>query len=471
MEWFIYSFEQGHKISYFVESGIVETKLGIYINMDFKKELLKNIGFKGGNLFLSLVITIFISRLLGPLGNGIFSLFLANTAFISLIFSFSLSSGIIYLSAKKEIPRSSLFNTLVIIILLQVLFLLFAEVLSGRFHPFFIGINFQGFWIWGILFIASVLFNGYLQALFKGLKWFDSINAIMIGINLFFILVLGILLLQHETIGLTYTILFIKVFILVHLIQVIITSLVWLIKINYRFDFKILDFRQRRELMRFSWLAFFANVFQFLAYRMDFWLVDYFQGEKELGWYALAAKLSQIFWIIPIGAAGVIFPFSTQQVEKITLKMVSLIRVLLFSYFLLGLGVALSAPILIPAFFGSVFQGTVFPFLLLLPGVIIFSMTTLLSAYFAGINRLMINLKVSFFCFLLILIGDILLIPKLGISGAALVSSIGYGFSGIYSLVFFSRQLNIDIKEFIFIKRSDINHLCYLLTQLTRKKC
>jgi O-antigen/teichoic acid export membrane protein len=69
--------------------------------MNFKNELLKNILFKGLNAFLSFIITVLMIRLLGAEGNGFYSLFIANTAIIALIISFSLNSGITYYVAKK----------------------------------------------------------------------------------------------------------------------------------------------------------------------------------------------------------------------------------------------------------------------------------------------------------------------------------------------------------------------------------
>jgi len=97
----------------------------------------------------------------------------------------------------------------------------------------------------------------------------------------------------------------------------------------------------------------------------------------------------------------------------------------------------------------------VIPFIILLPGVIIFSITTLLAAYFAGINRQDINLKISFFCFFTILIGDFLLVPKYGIKGAAIASSVGYALSGIASLFVFSKQSGNTFKELLLAKKKD----------------
>jgi len=79
-----------------------------------------------------------------------------------------------------------------------------------------------------------------------------------------------------------------------------------------------------------------------------------------------------------------------------------------------------------------------------------------LAAYFAGINRQDINFKISFFCFLIILLGDFFLVPKFGKEGAAVASCIGYAFSGFCSLSVFSKQSGWSFKELLVVRKEDI---------------
>ena len=95
--------------------------------MNFKTELIKNIFFKGINVLLSFVVTVLMVRLLGAKGNGIYSLFIANTAIIALIAGFSFNSGLTYYSAKNEFSPGALLNSAFVLLLIQMLFILFAE--------------------------------------------------------------------------------------------------------------------------------------------------------------------------------------------------------------------------------------------------------------------------------------------------------------------------------------------------------
>ncbi len=90
---------------------MVKIIVPILMRMNFKTELIKNILFKGINVLLSFVVTVLIVRLLGAQGNGIYSLFMANTAIIVLVVGFSFNSGLTYYSAKNEFSPGALFNS------------------------------------------------------------------------------------------------------------------------------------------------------------------------------------------------------------------------------------------------------------------------------------------------------------------------------------------------------------------------
>ena len=202
-------------------------------------------------------------------------------------------------------------------------------------------------------------------------------------------------------------------------------------------------------------MAFFSNLFQFFAYRMDYWFINYFQNKDELGLYALASRLVQVLWLLPMTVAAVIIPFTVTACDELMEKIKTILRLQFSGYILSGILLAIASPVLIPFLFSSDFKGTVLPFIILLPGVIIFTLTTILAAYFAGINRQDINLKISIYCFLTIFLGDILLVPKFSIEGAAIASCIGYSLSGFASLYVFSKKSGWSFKELLLVRKKD----------------
>jgi O-antigen/teichoic acid export membrane protein len=426
--------------------------------MNFRKELLKNVLFKGINVLLSFVITVLMVRLLGAEGNGFYSLFIANTAIIALVISFSLNSGITYYTAKKEFPVVTLLNTLVLILFAQLILILVAEKIFFSIFGFsiFADTNLSGLTFWGCIYLEAIFLSGYLTAIFTGNKWFDTLNILTTITNIIFIIVFSYLLLKNRTPGFENTIFILKIYIFLIAFQALLILSILLKRIRFKFRFSFLKSHQVSKILTYAGIAFFCNFFQFLAYRMDYWFIDFFRNKEELGLYALASKLNQVLWMIPITIAAVIVPFAVTNSAEVMQKVKTILRLLINGYILLGIILAILSPGLIPFVFGNSFSGTVIPFIILLPGVIIFSITTLLAAYFAGINRQDINLKISIFCFLIILTGDSILVPQLGMKGAAIASCIGYAFSGFYSLTVFSNQSGWNFKELLLVRKEDM---------------
>lgn len=427
--------------------------------MNFKRELLKNILFKGINVLLSFAITVLMVRLLGTQGNGFYSLLIANTAIIALIISFSLNSGLTYYTAKKEFSPVALLNTIIIILVIQLLIILIAErIFNAVFgFSFYVDIYFPGLSFWGSIFLVALLLNGYITAFFMGNKWFDTLNTLTVITNIIFVIVLSYLAFQNNPFSFEHTVLILKVYISLIVFQTVLNLIILLKKMKLSFHFSFLKLNECKRIFTYAGIAFFSNFFQFLAYRMDYWFIDFFRGKEELGLYALASKLNQVLWLVPITIAAVIIPFAVTASAELSHKVKIILRLLFNGYVLLGITLAIASPVLIPMIFGSSFYGAARPFIILLPGVIIFSITTVLAAYFAGINRLDINFKISFFCFLIIMTGDFFLVPQFGKEGAAMASCIGYAFSGFYSLSFFSKQTGWSFKELLLVRKEDIS--------------
>ena len=191
-----------------------------------------------------------------------------------------------------------------------------------------------------------------------------------------------------------------------------------------------------RLLFTYSIITLLSNSIQFLAYRIDYWFLDYYRDEKELGWYSLAVKLVQFLWILPVILAGIILPVvaaSQRQVDKD--RLLSILRILYTLNSLAAILLFLACGWLIPFLFGQAFDQSVLLFRVLLPGVLLFGGATIFASYFAGINRLWVNFFASVLCLSVIVVLDIILIPSMGMQGAAIASTIGYGITALYYII------------------------------------
>ena len=164
--------------------------------MSFKKELVKNILFKAANVGLSFIVTVLIVRLLGAEGNGVYSLFVANSAIIVLVGGFSFNSGLTYYAAAGKFSNAALLNTLVLVAILQFALIFLCEKiffgLSGI--SLFGDIGWSAISLWGAGYVFALLINSYTAAIFSGNKWFDAVNVLAVVANIVFIIVFALML-------------------------------------------------------------------------------------------------------------------------------------------------------------------------------------------------------------------------------------------------------------------------------------
>ena len=99
------------------------------------------------------------------------------------------------------------------------------------------------------------------------------------------------------------------------------------------------------------------------------------------------------------------------------------------------------------------------PFLLLIPGILSLSSIFTITAYFAGSNRIKINIIGSVYALLFILFGNMIFTPLFGINAAALISSIGYIVYQVYIIGVLKKEFKLPLSDFFIFKFTDIKKI------------
>ena len=102
-----------------------------------------------------------------------------------------------------------------------------------------------------------------------------------------------------------------------------------------------------------------------------------------------------------------------------------------------------------------------------LPGVFCLCITTILAAYLGGKGLIYLNVIASVIALFIVVVGDLLFIPKWGIIAAAAVSSAGYLGCMLYLLRYYLIKFNTNITEFFSVS---LNELGYLFSMLLNKR-
>lgn len=188
----------------------------------------------------------------------------------------------------------------------------------------------------------------------------------------------------------------------------------------------------------------------FFSYRLDVFVVNYFLDASQVGLYSLGVIISEALWQLPAIVAMALFPRTARTVgdgaENFTctiLRQVSLITIAA------ALLIALASPIAIPLIFGARFAPSIAVVWCILPGTVGMALGKVVAADLTargGINHLPVSAGIGL---LLTLILDFLLIPRLGIKGAAIASSIAYLGSGVYLLIVIRHKLKTSWKNLL----------------------
>lgn len=212
-----------------------------------------------------------------------------------------------------------------------------------------------------------------------------------------------------------------------------------------------------RRLLVFAWPFALVTLAQGLNYRLDVVLVQGVLGSTDVGWYSISATLAELLWYLPMAVGFVVFPRSAaRQHEAAVHEAATVAR---WTVLVTGLG-AMSMAVLCGPFialaFGDAFAPATEPTRLLLPGIVANVWYQVLGAFLMGRGELAPIRNYAFLGVGLNVLLNVLLLRELGISGAAISSSISYGVVGVLVLRRFSRRFDVPIGELLLPKPSEI---------------
>jgi O-antigen/teichoic acid export membrane protein len=213
-----------------------------------------------------------------------------------------------------------------------------------------------------------------------------------------------------------------------------------------------------REVVAFSMPAYGAQLAQFLNYRLDLFLVGLLLSVQQVGLYALAVSLAQLLWLISNAAAVVLFPRVAAGTGRHAFgpEAARVSRLVLVATLFAASALALVSPVVIPALYGAEFAPSVVPLLWLLPGVVAFSIANVLGSFVTGIGRPGLILATSVLGLVVTVPMDLILIPVMGITGAAIASTASYSVSALAMLVVFARYSGVGLASAVFVRSSDL---------------
>lgn len=198
-----------------------------------------------------------------------------------------------------------------------------------------------------------------------------------------------------------------------------------------------------RELARHSRSAHLSNLLAFANYRFSYYAVAALAGPAALGVLSVGVALAEAIWLIPRSTALIQYVALVNAADKRGQTHAALRGSRLTLLATAGAVLALAA---VPAgwlaaFFGPEFGATHGVILVLAPGILLNGAGMQASTYFAGVGRYGVNNRATLLGLALTVPGCLLLVPRLGIVGAALSMTLAYSAATLYLFGHYRRAI------------------------------
>jgi O-antigen/teichoic acid export membrane protein len=284
-----------------------------------------------------------------------------------------------------------------------------------------------------------------------GLQQFKSYNKIQIVKPvLFFILLIGSSQIFKPEINI--------VLILVGISSLIPSLFYWKLALPFRL---LWDKKITNKSLKYGFKVMLGGILQFLNYRADILLITFFLTRIEVGWYYVSVLIAERLLFLTQATATILLPAaSSSEIQREKTPILSRLN---FTVVLAGsLIIALSAYWIVPLLFSEEYSKSVSPLIFILPGIICLSVSKLLSADLSSRGLPQYTTYVSILNFFLNITLNLILIPSLGIAGAAISSSISYSAALIFLGFFYKKLTSISITDLLLLRKGDLEKIKFV---------
>jgi O-antigen/teichoic acid export membrane protein len=186
---------------------------------------------------------------------------------------------------------------------------------------------------------------------------------------------------------------------------------------------------------------------QLLTARLDLLMLPAFVAAAGLGYYSVAVSVASMVAVLFGGLGMVIFPIAASADREQAADVVERgLRLTLFGGAASVILLALCAPALIPLVYGTQFVASVPALWLLLPGVVLWSASTVLGGGLQAGNRPGLASVAQLLAMVVTVVGLVGTLPRFGIEGAAATSTVAYGVAFTLNLVFLRSTMGISLR-------------------------
>jgi stage V sporulation protein B len=400
------------------------------------------------------VTNVILARSLGPEGRGVYAVAVMATAIISLLAQLGVGPANVYHLSKKLIDLDELIGhaTSLALVLGTLCFGIVFSFVMATGSATVLGVG-SKYIVVASAAVPFMLLTAFMQSLLQGGQRFVHFNGVLLiqYAAPTFCLVLALIVFRDRTLGAVTA----------WTASAAVTAVAAAVTVAPLSRFSLrMRLPTLRALLRFGSISYLGNVTSYVNYRFDVLIVNLFAGARQVGLYSVGTALAEIVWFITNAAAVVLAPrVASAKLDEADRMTEAVARMVGLLTLVAAIGLAVTAPFLVVFFFGSDFAESTWAVWLLLPGIVTFSVSRILSMYLLGRNKLRVDLLAAAVGLAVTLTLDFVLIPRYGFRGAAIASSIAYTSAMLVNLTWVVRHSTITPASLLVPRPRDVRML------------
>jgi len=414
---------------------------------------------QGLGLVVTLGLVALIARALGPAGQGKYVLAVLLPTMIVLFSNLGVPAANVYFLGRGDVSvRSALSTNLKLWLILSTAGLVAgALVVHFMADDWFSGVGRDLLWI-SLGAFPLALLHAILVSLLQGLQDFNRYNVALFAQPVVALVLTAVAIVSLEW-GIEGAL---AAYGVAWLASAVVTA--WFLKPHLRAE-RPSDVgdgggdRYARRCIGYGWKAQIANNLAFLSNRASVLLINYFMSPAATGVYAIAALVAEKIWLLSQAASQVLLPRLSElhTDEDRRRRLTPLATKMVFAVSLvIGTVLFVAAGPLVLVVFGEEYIGSVTALRWLLPGIVVMSVARGVSIDLAARGRVDLNLYVALVVVASNVAASVVLIPRYGINGAAIATTMSYALNLVVKIWLYSRISGNRWYSLIVWRRADI---------------
>jgi O-antigen/teichoic acid export membrane protein len=228
-------------------------------------------------------------------------------------------------------------------------------------------------------------------------------------------------------------------------------------------DLLKLDTQLFKRMISYGLKFYVSVVSGIIMLRVDLLLVNKLRGASEAGVYAVAAQMSMLLILLPSVIATLLFPRVTAVQDVAGELTMRATRHTAFVMIVVCL-VAVPFAFALPYVYGESFRGSTVQLLILLPGVLLLGIESVMVQHF---NAQGLPFTIPVFWMICVVANislNLIVIPKFGANGAAVVSTFTYALIFLLVAGYFRTKTGNSLSTALLLRQGECRQLFYVLS-------